>query len=145
MTPEQRAAWLELLTEGDEVAVVSLRSESQRTRCVVRRIASVSTVQRQITVYGTAIRFDRQGRSHNGGDKILQPVTDDVRAHVRRTRLLMEIQNFDLQKAPIEVLEKIREVQRSSGVGQVLKNMGDRAQDNLRRNREERRLLGVNR
>lgn len=144
MTPEERAAWLESLKPGDEVALVNPRATGAGA-CTIRRVVAINSVH--IKVYDSSPRgmwFDRRGHI-TSRDYVLQPVTSELRTYMRRARLLREIRDFNVDEAPIEVLEKIREVQRSSGVGQVLKNMGDRAQDNLRRNREERRLLGVNR
>lgn len=91
----ERAAWLESLEPGDTVAVLNLTSLSERYGCTIRQIHEISSVQRQISLYGISIRFDRRGRSYNGGNIMLAPVTDEVLVHVRRMKLVREIQNWD--------------------------------------------------
>ena len=137
-TEEQRAAWLESLKPGDEVAVVNRRAFGESSKCVIRRIESVSRIRRTIRISGAGHLFSRRGRCL---DYCLQPVTDEIRAYVRRVRLTREIRDFNINDAPIEVLEKLLEVQRTSGVGQAPYSAGLRAKAAHERAVAERRLL----
>lgn len=139
----ERAAWLESLEPGDTVAVLNLTSLSERYGCTIRQIHEISSVQRQISLYGISIRFDRRGRSYNGGNIMLAPVTDEVLVHVRRMRLVREIQNWDLDSAPAEVLEKLRAVQVQSGIGARTESPGLRSKQNTERAHDLRDKLGV--
>ncbi len=109
-TSEQRAAWLETLQPGDQVAVLNLRNR----RHYLRQILSISQIKRWIQISGYSLKFSRRGEA---ADFVLLPVTDEIRADIDRRRLMNEVRSFDLDSAPIEVLQRIREVQKASGVG----------------------------
>lgn len=109
-TQEERLAWLETLEPGDQVAVVVDHGKRYR----LRQILSISRIKRWIQISGYNMKFSRRGEA---GDYLLLPVTDEIRAHIRKQRLTSEIRAFDLDRAPMDVLERIHEVQKTSGIG----------------------------
>jgi hypothetical protein len=105
--------WLMSLKEGDEVAIPD-RSRYNRAP-LLTRVVRVTATQLVVKEHAMEVRYNRYDGTRRGtGFATLKPVTDEVRAQVKRANdcdwlRTLTLRDADIEKIPPYVLGQMRD------------------------------------
>jgi hypothetical protein len=106
---EERQMWLDSLNEGDYVAI---NYSSFGVNWVIKKIEKI-TPKRYITVDGNKYNSKGISTGESYHQKSLEPVTQEIKDHVLKRRLINQIEKVDLKNMSLEKLQAIYEVVKS--------------------------------
>ncbi|MDN7179070.1 hypothetical protein M0D69_13815 [Caballeronia sp. SEWSISQ10-4 2] len=110
--------WLMSLKEGDEVAIPD-RSRYNRAPHITT-VLRVTATQIVVKEYAQEVRYNRYDGTRRGtGFATLKPVTDEVRAQVKRANdcdwlRTLTLRDADIEKIPPYVLGRMRDAYNNS-------------------------------